>query len=112
MNLSKRASRFLFTCSSALCIVMYGAIKNLCDRRLTHIIQLLSASYRVILKINPDVTTRFTVHFCYSAYKHDQCYCLCNDNYEDVNVLPNAVEHQEQGLEKRENVAYEFEPWI
>ena len=39
---------------------------------------------------------------------------LCNDNYEDVNVyvLPNAVEHQEQGLEMREDVAYEFEPWI
>ena len=26
--------------------------------------------------------------------------------YEDVNVLPSAVEHQEQGLELRENVAY------
>ena len=26
--------------------------------------------------------------------------------YEDLNVLPNAVEHQEQGLELRENVAY------
>ena len=29
-----------------------------------------------------------------------------------MNVLPNAVEHQEQGLKKRENVAYEFEPWM
>ena len=26
--------------------------------------------------------------------------------YEDVNVLPSAMEHQEQGLELRENVAY------
>ena len=26
--------------------------------------------------------------------------------YEDVNVLPGTVEHQEQGLELRENVAY------
>ena len=26
--------------------------------------------------------------------------------YEDVNVLPSAVEHQEQGLELKENVAY------
>ena len=26
--------------------------------------------------------------------------------YEDVNVLPSAVEHQEQHLEMRENVAY------
>ena len=26
--------------------------------------------------------------------------------YEDVNVLPSAVEHQEQGLELTENVAY------
>ena len=26
--------------------------------------------------------------------------------YEDVNVLPSAVEHQEQHLELRENVAY------
>ena len=27
--------------------------------------------------------------------------------YEDMNVLPSAVEHQEQGLELKENVAYE-----
>ena len=26
--------------------------------------------------------------------------------YEDVNVLPSAVEHQEHGLELKENVAY------
>ena len=26
--------------------------------------------------------------------------------YEDVNALPSAVEHQEQGLELKENVAY------
>ena len=26
--------------------------------------------------------------------------------YEDVDVLPSAVEHQEQGLELKENVAY------
>ena len=29
-----------------------------------------------------------------------------------MNVLPNGVEHQEQDLEMRENVAHEFEPWI
>ena len=41
---------------------------------------------------------------------------LCNDNYEDmpecICATEYAVEHQEQGLEMREDVAYEFEPWI